>query len=415
MANDQLASTHASSREPTEAGHSVESIRVMLAEDDDSDAELITRMLQRSESIDRFTCHREVDARRTLEHLGTHQPDVLLLDLGLPDASGLSALELVRAANPLVPVVVITGSHERSAGIAAVRDGAQDYLIKDELHPALLAKSIRYAIERARAVDVERQLLEETLHGTINALTTVLAMVDPIAFGRAARLKDYVAMAAARMALRQQWCVEIAAMVSQIGAVQQAMGQADAASGSAGDSLERRGRTRELPAIAAELLQGIPRLDAVRAILRLQVERANGDAPRSRRYSGEIQLGAELLDLAVQFDALETKRGSKLAALDELDDLRSRFNRAVFDAFVAAQTEALDAFTETACSVAELIPGVVLASDVLTLDGRLVIARGSPVTSSMLARLMYFSQRARIAEPLHVLRRKPASEARIAG
>ena len=88
--------------------------------------------------------------------------DCVLLDLALPDARDLEALTAVLAAFD-APVVVLTGFSDHELGVAAVAAGAEDYLAKNEVDPALLERSVRYAIERHRTKDASRQLFAAEL------------------------------------------------------------------------------------------------------------------------------------------------------------------------------------------------------------------------------------------------------------
>jgi signal transduction histidine kinase len=86
-----------------------------------------------------------------LEWLWQEKCDVMLLDLGLPDSHGLDTLVLARAHSPDVPIVVLTGFQNDAMGVEAVQQGAQDYLVKGQIDTRLVARSMRYAIERRRA------------------------------------------------------------------------------------------------------------------------------------------------------------------------------------------------------------------------------------------------------------------------
>lgn len=81
--------------------------------------------------------------------------DVVLLDLSLPDAHGLSTVERMVAAARATPIVVLTGNDDEQFAMDAVKAGAQDYLLKAEITPSLVARSIRYAVERKRVELVE--------------------------------------------------------------------------------------------------------------------------------------------------------------------------------------------------------------------------------------------------------------------
>ena len=82
--------------------------------------------------------------------------DAILLDLSLPDAYGIPTLKQVQATSPTIPIIVLSSVSDQTLSIQAVQQGAQDYLVKGQGHPDLLARSIRYAIERKRAEEALR-------------------------------------------------------------------------------------------------------------------------------------------------------------------------------------------------------------------------------------------------------------------
>ena len=126
-----------------------DTLTVLLVEDDDVDAEAAMRPLRRMDSA--FTVVREQRLEDACAYLETARVDLVLLDLGLPDSQGLATLDRMRACAGHVPVVVLTGRQDEALGMEAIRHGAQDYLTKHELTPRLLARVVRYAIERGRS------------------------------------------------------------------------------------------------------------------------------------------------------------------------------------------------------------------------------------------------------------------------
>lgn len=120
--------------------------RVLLIEDDEDDRELIARLLDGAW---------ELQPARSLDDatwLLAHRPaDVVLLDLGLPDAAGTAGVERLVHGHPDLPVVVLTGLDHDATGLRAIQAGAQDYLVKGQADRRLLDRSLRYAIERKRA------------------------------------------------------------------------------------------------------------------------------------------------------------------------------------------------------------------------------------------------------------------------
>lgn len=136
-------------------------IRVLLLEDNPGDARLIREMLNEA-GPSLFELVHLQRLSEGLQRLGEEAFDVLLLDLGLPDSQGLDTFFTVHSQVPGVPIVVLTGLGDETSAIKAVREGAQDYLVKGQVNSNLLVRSIRYALERHRLLkEVEQAWLQE--------------------------------------------------------------------------------------------------------------------------------------------------------------------------------------------------------------------------------------------------------------
>jgi len=135
-------------------------IQVLLVEDNPVDARLIRGLLEgEPTTMFRLDC---VDrAQAATEYLEQQVPQVVLLDLTLPDASGLETFERVHRRFPNVPIVILTGLEDELLAVKAIEGGAQDYLVKGHVDRQGLSRSLRYAIERKRAAEAIRQLNEE--------------------------------------------------------------------------------------------------------------------------------------------------------------------------------------------------------------------------------------------------------------
>jgi diguanylate cyclase (GGDEF)-like protein/PAS domain S-box-containing protein len=124
-----------------------ETVSILLVEDNHADARLLEQMLLEGDSPLVQVQHAKTleEAIRLLEH---HEPDVVLLDMGLPDANGLDGVRRLRSGFPNVPLIVWTGLADESAGITAVQKGAQDYLVKGQADRSAVLRSIRYSMGR---------------------------------------------------------------------------------------------------------------------------------------------------------------------------------------------------------------------------------------------------------------------------
>ncbi|CUU60166.1 Serine phosphatase RsbU, regulator of sigma subunit [Parafrankia irregularis] len=132
---------------------------LLLVEDDDGDAFLVSALLEE------VSAPVEVTRVRTVAEavLRTQSTACVLLDLGLPDSEGLSALDRLLSIDGGAPVVVLTGLVDEHRGAEAVAAGAQDYLVKGQVDGRDLVRAVRYAIERERADTAARALRESEL------------------------------------------------------------------------------------------------------------------------------------------------------------------------------------------------------------------------------------------------------------
>ena len=124
-------------------------ISVLLIEDNPGDVRMIRELLSEAKGVT-FAVECADRLSTGLERLEKGEIDVVLLDLGLPDSQGLDTFTQARDRAPDFPIVVLTGLDDEATGTAAVRAGAQDYLIKGEVDGKSLARALRYAIERER-------------------------------------------------------------------------------------------------------------------------------------------------------------------------------------------------------------------------------------------------------------------------
>ena len=133
-----------------------EPIRVLLIEDNPADARLIGIMLAEATSLS-FRFSWVDNLTEGIARIRSSEVDVVLLDLGLPESTGLETLERLRAGTRVPTLVVLSGLTDEGVAVQALRSGAQDYLVKGQVDSALLIRAIRYAIERNQAEEALRQ------------------------------------------------------------------------------------------------------------------------------------------------------------------------------------------------------------------------------------------------------------------
>ncbi|OMB95433.1 PP2C family protein-serine/threonine phosphatase [Mycobacterium colombiense] len=145
-----------------------QSLSLLLVEDDRADAVLVEDLITDAVTDIRVVWAKSMaHAERELE---SARPDCVLLDLHLPDASGIDALNRIANLDATVPIVVLTGLNDEYFGASAVAAGAQDYLVKGRVEPEMLRRALLYAIERKRAELIAADLHATQLRARENAL-----------------------------------------------------------------------------------------------------------------------------------------------------------------------------------------------------------------------------------------------------
>jgi len=149
---------------------------LLVIEDNPGDAHLLRTMLRDDETQDTHLIHVEcmTDAE---QHLALEKVDIIVLDLGLPDAQGLDAVRRAHAAAPRVPLVVVTGTDDETLASLALQEGAQDYLVKGQIEPRSLHRALRYAVER-KAMDDALFAEKERAEVTLRSIGDAVACTD---------------------------------------------------------------------------------------------------------------------------------------------------------------------------------------------------------------------------------------------
>ncbi len=148
----------------------------LLVEDNPGDARLLREMFGEQGSHNTELTHVECMSEAE-KHLTEDAYDIIVLDLGLPDAQGLEAVRRAHAAAPRVPLVVLTGLDDESLASQALREGAQDYLIKGQIDTRGLQRALRYAIER-KSMEEALFVEKERAQVTLNCIGDAVACTD---------------------------------------------------------------------------------------------------------------------------------------------------------------------------------------------------------------------------------------------
>ncbi len=328
---------------------------------------------------------------------------VVVSDMRMPGMDGVEFLRRVKEWDSEIVRVMLTGNADVETAIRAVNEGAIFRFLNKPCFPDDMALALEAALEQHRLIRAERDLLEKTLSGSIQMLTEILALVNPTAFGRAARVKRLVRKLSEVLGVENAWQVEIAAMLSQIGCV--ALPEETLEKVYHGKPLDcdELDMLQAHPEVGRDLLKHIPRLEPVAEIIEHQELRFNGSPELRTGLTGSaIPIGARVLKVALDFEKV---RESKVTLIDSLAEMRRRgaewYDPIVLDALsiVEANGSRMIALT---LPVNQLKPGMVFAKDVVSTNRVLLVREGQEVTTSICLRLRTYVDRRSVSDVFDV-------------
>jgi response regulator RpfG family c-di-GMP phosphodiesterase len=309
----------------------------------------------------------------------------------------------VREIAPDTVRMMLTGYGDLNSAMEAVNEGHIFRFLTKPCSRSTLAKALDASIAQYRLVTAERELLSRTLSGSVKVLTDVLAIVNPSAFGRTARVRSLVRQLAGELGVDDVWQCELAALLSQIGCV--AVSADALAKAHAGEELppsERRAWETH-PQVARKLIATIPRLEDVAQIVGYQAKRFDGSGFPEDATTGErIPLGARILKLALDFGGLLCRGLDELQALDEIRSRHGWYDPRVVEALArvsGAQTQ----YHLVEVDVEELPDRAIVAGKIEAADGTILDTEGLEVTPTLRQRLKAYADSGGIEEPIKIL------------
>lgn len=330
---------------------------------------------------------------------------VVLSDMRMPGMDGATFLAQVRQCAPDTTRMLLTGHADLEATIQAVNEGQIFRFLSKPCPPDALRKAFAAAAEQHRLVTGERVLLEETLHGSIKALVDVLSLTNPIAFGRATRIKQHVSELAVKLRLPERWQVEVAAMLSQLSSIVLPPETVEKVYFGGPLTAHEADQVARLPAVTERLLAHIPRLEVVRGILATYGKSRRRPDPAHDDADGVlVERGAQLLKIAVDFDVLEAQGNPAGVAVGTMRGRAECYDPEIFEAFAALRGADAPTLEVREVPVAAIREGMVFAEDVKLATGTLLAARGYEVTASFVERARNFRP-GFIKEPVRVILR----------
>lgn len=311
-------------------------------------------------------------------------PAVIVSDMRMPGMDGAVLLKHVKHLYPETTRILLTGETGRDAAISAVNEGQIFRFLTKPCPPEQLRSAIDAGVMHHRLQRAERVLLQETLIGCIKALVDILAITNPVAFGRATRVKRLATDLAATLGKHGFWQLEAAAMLSQIGYISLPVELVEKLYYAKRLTPEERILADGAPQVAQKLLGRIPRLEPVLQILAAS-QGIPADVP-----DGLVKLGAGILRLVLDYDAHIAQGHSASDAIAAVRAHPVRHDSTWVENLELMVGAALENPEISEVCVGRVTPGMVFMDDLRTSVGTLLVPKGFEVTETFLERMRNF-------------------------
>jgi len=335
---------------------------------------------------------------------------VLVTDMRMPGMDGVQFLKEARQVAPDSVRIMLTGNADQQTATDAVNDGHIFRFLSKPCPPEDLARALSAGLEQYRLVTAEKELLEKTLGGTIKMLIEILSSVDPALFGRAQALRQSMRTLAAalladgKLTREELWPLELAALLAEIGAVTIPPFVIDKVRRGATLTEDEQKIWNRVPETGYTLLRNIPRLEPVAEIVRFQRKHYDGGGVPLGLLSGAlIPQGARMLKVLLDMAEVEAGNISRRGALALMLRQAQRYDPQILAAVrqcLGEDKQAAPKAPSVAVALNRLATGHVLAKDILTADGKVLLTAGRKLTDVLLERLHNYAAVVSIQEPI---------------
>lgn len=317
---------------------------------------------------------------------------VALADYKMPKKDGLFLFQALKALHPETVRMLQIPYGDLDVAVGAMAD---DLIFRFAVKPLSadgLVRHIEAGVAQHKLLTAERAFLRETMHGAVQALTDVLSLANPAAFGRAQRIRGTVHRMATMMQIPDFWEVDMAAMLSHIGCVSLPVGVLEKISMGKDLTVQERKLFESHPTLGAGLLAHIPRLGGVAEIIRLQHAPCTPGTP----------LGARLLKVALGYDMLAHKGIPSTQIFQHMKAARGSYDEAII-AVLESAIPSDTGYVRRLVGMRDLKEFMILEENIVTTDGMLLLAKDSELNENNIYRLIESKQSFDIKEPVKVL------------
>ncbi len=341
---------------------------------------------------------------------------VVVSDMIMPGMDGAEFLAKVKDQFPDSIRILLTGQANAESASRAVNEGGVYKFITKPCNSEEFLSVLGDACALYQQQHVEQDLLQTTLFASMEVMSEVLSIVNPVAFSRGGRLRSIIQTMAKADNIADAWQYEIAAMLSQLGCVTLPPDLLEKVYTRSKLTAEEHKSYKNHPEVAYQLLNRIPRMEQVALMIRNQnhpespkVASPDEKGDQTAEMSEQATLGARLLFVAGLYEDLRMAGAGHKQAMEKLHNHFKGKYANYIDALAKAGRVLGSELIPKTIELSELVPGMILREDILSKTNMLLMTKGQSITTPAIGRLMGFHERIGVRQPFKVLVRSNKS------
>lgn len=380
--------------------------KILLVDDEPNILSALKRQLHGT-----FAVHTAVSGAQGLKMIEEEGPFcVVVSDMRMPEMDGIDFLSKVQEKDVNTIRIMLTGNADQETAVKAVNKGNVFRFLTKPCSKEDLSASINLALEHRRLVMAEKELLEQTLAGSVKMLVDIVSCLDPERFQDTARIRGWLKVIGDQLNMEDRWAFGMAVMLATVGEI--TLDEELAAKVRLGSELtpEEQETVDNAPEVAKRLIGNIPRLEPVANIVYYQKKGYDGSGVPAGEVSGDdIPQGSRILHILNDFAYHEGKLKNFGDAFREMHK-----NSALYDPDLLKTIEKLlldhgsgkqnDKVQHLSLGIYSLRPGDILEEDIKLADGKLLLAAGSSLTEVLVEKLINVKKMGGKMEPVAVKR-----------
>jgi response regulator RpfG family c-di-GMP phosphodiesterase len=372
--------------------------KILFVDDEPNVLDSIRRGLRK-----KYEVETALSGAEALECLAVKGPfAVIVSDMQMPNMNGAQLLAKAKLAAPETVRIMLTGNADQQTAIDAINEGdILRFLTKPASNDQIVA-ALEAGLKQHRLIVAEREILDNTLRGSIQAMSEILSLANPEIFGRTIRIRNRLLQVASVLGIEDTWEMETAALLSQIGCISVPV-----------DIMKRKiSGSRLQPdeddqylahtVAGADILTRIPRMEGVARAIRYQEKAYNGEGfPADNMDGDDIPMAARILKVLLDLDNCVASGLSEVAALAHLRKQTELYDPKVLDALKSVLSHD-DEWEMVSLPLTRLKVDMLIATDIYTESGTLLVSKGQTVTKAVTRHLRNYEANGQIKSTVDV-------------